>query len=163
MEFEGDWEASQFTSLYALRKKGPIVFPVENWNGWRLRFADLPAPDRIPPMTRRDLELAWLLEFPPARGLSSSRALPSLLRAKTIAAHPGEIDAAILHVEQICEWFEADPTREVTGCLRPVAGDPLLLAMEGLGSEPGGFRQWAPLVITHDGPAPLLGNLVVTS
>jgi hypothetical protein len=94
--------------------QGPaVVMPKATWNGLRARFPRLPAVERLPQATRRDLARLWLREMPEAVRVAELAGLDDHLRRMALASDPLDLEPAREVVRSLVGWLNEDPGRPI--------------------------------------------------
>jgi hypothetical protein len=163
---QGDtFKAYEYRASQALKEHGAIAIPVDEWIAWRERLPDLPAPDRFPKTTRRDLLGAWQAEAPLFGRWDCPDQLLALARERAVAGDPLEPSESLEDLETVVRWFGADPGAPVEGELVPVGNREWNVATIYF-DVPDTFdrpvlREWAALARRDGRVTPVFGNELV--
>jgi hypothetical protein len=165
VDLDDPFESFQYRPSEAVRRYGGIAISVEEWESWRGRFADLPAPDKFPQTLRRDLLAAWRGEAPIFGRFDSPDRLVQVARERAVAADPSSLEAALAGLEAVAEWLNTETESPVEGKLVSVSSEDV--SVETIYFDvPDTFdrpvlREWRPTARVTDAVSPTFGGELV--
>jgi hypothetical protein len=129
--------------------QGPaVVMPKATWNGLRARFPRLPAADRLPRATRRDLARLWLREMPEAVRAAELAGLDDHLRRTALASDPLDLEPAREVVRSLVDWLDEAPGQPING--RIVRAEEASSPVNAFYFDGPPFWEWPAFLIGRD-------------